>query len=101
MDHTIDMPFYEYQSMQNSGCTHCKDGFDALQKISDPPVEVCPKCGSAVRRVISAPNLAKSSPSLDPKNIEKHGFTQYKKSGKGTYEKTAGSGPRTISKDQL
>ena len=95
------MPFYEYRNAENEGCPHCSHGFDALQKISDPVIEQCPECGVAVRRVISAPNLAKPSPSLDAKNIEKHGFTQYKKSGKGTYEKTAGTGPRTISKDQF
>lgn len=95
------MPFYEYRSVDEKGCSHCLTGFETLQKISDPAIKVCPRCENAVRRVISAPNLARSSPSLDPKNIEKHGFTQYKKSGKGTYEKTAGKGPRTITKDQF
>ena len=99
MDHTIAMPFYEYQSTPDRGCDHCTEGFAVLQKISEPAIEQCPECGHAVQRVISAPNLAKPSPSLDPKNIEKHGFTQYKKSGKGTYEKTAGKGPRTITRD--
>jgi len=93
------MPFYEYQSTGNQSCDQCAAGFDVLQKISDPVISQCPQCGARVRRVISAPNLAKSSPSLDPKNIEKHGFTQYRKSGKGTYEKTAGKGPRTITRD--
>jgi hypothetical protein len=29
-------------------------------------------------------------------NLEKKGFTQYKKIGKGAYEKTAGKGPSHI-----
>ena len=31
--------------------------------------------------------------------LEKHGFTQYRKSGKGVYEKSAGKGPAIISDD--
>ncbi len=59
----------------------------------------CPDCGKPVRRVVSTASLAKPSPSLDEKNIEKHGFTQYRKSGTGQYEKTAGKGPKTITRD--
>jgi hypothetical protein len=32
-------------------------------------------------------------------NLEKHGFTQYRKAGGGYYEKTAGEGPRVIKRD--
>jgi hypothetical protein len=32
-------------------------------------------------------------------HLAKHGFTQYRKVGKGKYEKTAGKGPSTISDD--
>jgi hypothetical protein len=52
-----------------------------------------------VERVLSAPNLTKSDTSLNTDNLEKHGFTQYRKSGKGVYEKTAGKGPNVISGD--
>ena len=93
------MPIYEYRSKNLDGCAHCNESFEVFQKLSDAELSNCPQCGSAVRKVISAPNLASPSPSLDPKNLEKHGFTQYRKSGKGTYEKTAGKGPRTITKD--
>lgn len=37
---------------------------------------------------------------LSPKNLAQHGFTQYRKSGDGFYEKTAGEGPQVISADQ-
>jgi putative FmdB family regulatory protein len=40
------MPTYEYE------CTACKHRFEQFQKFSDPPVDTCPECGSAVRRVI-------------------------------------------------
>ena len=93
------MPIYEYQSV-GDGCEYCSARFDRLQKISDAPLESCPHCEGKVERLISAPNLGNSGPSLSPDNIEKHGFTQYKKSGDGVYEKTAGKGPRTIHRDQ-
>lgn len=91
------MPIYEYRPVNQSACIFCMNGFDRLQKISDPPVQSCPKCGQPVRRQISAPNLGKSDSSvLDRNNLEKHGFTRYEKAEKGVYEKTAGKGPNII-----
>ncbi len=93
------MPIYEYQPKFEKGCNFCSEGFELMRKISEPKLRVCPQCGVEVERIISAPNLAKSGPSLKPGNLEKHGFTQYRKSGKGVYEKTAGKGPNVISGD--
>lgn len=46
------MPIYEYQ------CPDCGHRFDALQKFSDEPIRVCPKCAADhVRKLISAPAL--------------------------------------------
>ncbi len=42
------MPTYEYK------CLECGHRFDAFQKMSDAPLEVCPKCGGKVKRVIGA-----------------------------------------------
>lgn len=43
------MPFYEYR------CDACDHGFEALQKISDAPLETCPVCHeTALRKLISA-----------------------------------------------
>ena len=42
------MPTYEYS------CDSCGNDFEVFQKMSDEPVHVCPKCGQAVRRVLSA-----------------------------------------------
>jgi putative FmdB family regulatory protein len=47
------MPIYEYRPIQ-SGCSFCGRGFDVLQKISDQPLQNCPKCSAQVRRVISS-----------------------------------------------
>jgi len=47
------MPIYEYRPISD-GCSYCKIGFDALQKMSEPPLKVCPKCGAAVQRIFSS-----------------------------------------------
>lgn len=43
------MPIYEYR------CTNCGHELDALQKVSEPPLTVCPSCNeSALVKKISA-----------------------------------------------
>jgi putative FmdB family regulatory protein len=93
------MPIYEYRSTGEFNCSFCSKGFERLAKISDSVLTQCPECGNKIKRVLSAPNLSKPSPSLERSNLEKHGFTQYRKSSKGVYEKTAGTGPNVISSD--
>ena len=94
------MPIYEYRPTGKAHCAFCADGFEILRKISEAKLGSCPECGAAVERVISAPNVGGAvGPSLDPSNIEKHGFTQYRRAGKGVYEKTAGKGPKVITDD--
>jgi putative FmdB family regulatory protein len=45
------MPLYEYE------CDACHHRFEVIQKYSDPPVETCPKCGSAVQKLLSSPAI--------------------------------------------
>lgn len=45
------MPLYEYQ------CDQCAHRFEVIQKFSDPPVDVCPKCGGAVKKLLSSPAI--------------------------------------------
>lgn len=43
------MPIYEYQ------CNDCEHKFEALQKMSDEPLEECPTCGKpSLRKLVSA-----------------------------------------------
>ncbi|QOC21125.1 zinc ribbon domain-containing protein [Wenzhouxiangella sp. AB-CW3] len=94
------MPFYEYTSTDESDCPQCAGTFTILQHISDSALSTCPCCGQPVRRVISAPNLVgHPGDDLKPSKIEEAGFTQYRKIGKGVYEKSAGKGPGIISAD--
>lgn len=91
------MPIYEYAAIA-CGCVHCQAHFDVLQKLTESPLTHCPNCGAAVRRLISVPNVATgNSGLLKEAHAEKHGFTQYRRAGKGMYEKAYGKGPRYIS----
>jgi putative FmdB family regulatory protein len=45
------MPLYEYQ------CDSCGHRFEVIQKYSDPPVAVCPKCGGTVHKLLSSPAI--------------------------------------------
>lgn len=43
------MPIYEYT------CTKCKHSLEALQKMSDPPLQKCPDCGkNGLAKLVSA-----------------------------------------------
>ena len=45
------MPVYEYE------CTPCHVVYEVRQGLHDAPLEICPRCGNGVSRLISAPNL--------------------------------------------
>lgn len=45
------MPLYEYR------CLQCNSAFEFLQKVSDPPLKECPKCGGTLKKVLSPPTL--------------------------------------------
>lgn len=40
------MPTYEYE------CDRCGARFEALQRMSDAPLERCPQCGGAAHRLL-------------------------------------------------
>ena len=93
------MPFYEYQASSETACDTCREAFTRLEKLDARPLEQCPDCGAPIRRVISAPHVVSGQAHrLSESNIEKHGFTQYRRAGGGVYEKTAGKGPKEIRK---
>jgi predicted nucleic acid-binding Zn ribbon protein len=96
------MSMYVYQVIEADGSEG--EIFEVLQSMSEPALTKHPETGQPVRRLLGLPNVAgknsdmKIKSNLSASNLERHGFTQYKKSGKGTYEKTAGDGPNVISK---
>lgn len=93
------MPYYEYIAENpEAGCDFCSQPVTLLQKLSDPPMERCPYCAQPTRRLISAPGRVGSVIGAAPgeREIAKAGFTQYRKSESGVYEKTVGDGPDLI-----
>ncbi len=95
------MPIFDYRSIDESAaCDYCRNGFEHLEKLNADPLSECPKCAAPISKQLSAPALAMGGAHLQKeKKIGDAGFTQYKKIGKGVYEKTAGKGPGIISAD--
>ncbi|MFO7870910.1 MAG: zinc ribbon domain-containing protein [Kiritimatiellia bacterium] len=81
------MPIYEYEPADpGKSCAYCRAGFESMRKISDPPLEKCPQCGSPVRKLVSAPSVGSSESGLDDR-AKNAGFHKLKRLGKGEYEK--------------
>ena len=45
------MPIYEYK------CQSCGERYEKLQKYSDAPCKKCPRCGGALKKLISSPAI--------------------------------------------
>ena len=45
------MPLYEYE------CDKCAHRFEVIQQYKDAPIDVCPKCGSTVKKLFSSPAI--------------------------------------------
>lgn len=45
------MPLYEYK------CDECGEVFEVVQKVSDPPLKICIKCGGQVSKMLSSPAI--------------------------------------------
>lgn len=98
------MPTYVYEYINDDGSGG--ETFELIQRISETPLTQHPENGRPIRRIIQPPfiggswsesGMAKSV--KDDKKLERLGFTKYVKAGDGVYEKRAGKGPQTISKD--
>lgn len=84
------MPIYEYAPLSGR-CEKCSGRFECVQRIADERLTRCPTCGQPCERQISAVALG-GKYSMTQSKIEQSGLTQYKKSGDGVYERTAGKG---------
>lgn len=45
------MPLYEYK------CLTCGSSLEVLQKVNEPRLKKCPKCGGPLKKVLSPPTL--------------------------------------------
>ena len=99
------MPVYVYEvvNADDSGGAQ----FEVTQRIVEKPLTVHPETGEPVRRVIQPVFIGGSwsdgsmhKKMKDNKKLGELGFTKYVKSGDGVYEKHAGKGPQTITRDR-
>lgn len=90
------MPIYEYEH-NCEHCGECSKRIEVLQSMNELPLTRCPTCRQPCHRVLSAfATITNEKARLSPRNLERHGFTQYKRAGGGYYEKTCGKGPNVI-----
>jgi putative FmdB family regulatory protein len=77
------MPTYVYRAVDsNSSCSHCRLGFETIQKISEPSLTRCPKCKNAIDRLLFAPAVViKGSPIAETERKIK----EYEKEGKWSH----------------
>lgn len=83
------MPIYEYEP-DGHDCLMCDGRVAVIQGVNDEPLKYCPDCGLEVRRVISKASFKLSKGNFD--SAAKKGFTTFRKTEKGVYEKIAGEG---------
>ena len=95
------MPIYTYEIINDDGSEG--ETFQVERRVNDPPLERHPNTGQPVRRVYKPVHVAgfgsdlNNKTLLSDKNLEKQGFTAYRRNGKGFYERTAGKeGPDHI-----
>jgi putative FmdB family regulatory protein len=88
------VPIYEYEHVEKENLT-CEDPIEVIQSMSEEPLTACPECGKPVRRIISKASFAIGI-NMSPEATAKQGFTTYRKTGHGTYEKAGGEGPDTL-----
>jgi putative FmdB family regulatory protein len=77
------MPTYEYKALDpKKSCNQCRSGFEVIQRITEPPLTLCPKCKHAIHRILFAPTvLIKGSPFTETEKKIK----EYEKEGKWSH----------------
>ncbi len=79
------MPIYEYQAKDpDSSCRFCGDGFEVLQGINEKPRRACPRCGRAVKKVVSRCHAAVIGPDTNSLEVERR-VKEYERTGKWSH----------------
>ena len=84
------MPVYEYEP-DDRDCLMCEGRVSVIQGVNEEHLKYCPWCGLDVKRVISRASFKVGTQST-PEQAAAKGFTTFKKSEKGVWEKLAGEG---------
>ncbi|WDP88965.1 MAG: zinc ribbon domain-containing protein [Desulfobacter sp.] len=83
------MPVYEYQ------CKECGHIEEAFQKISEPPLEICPQCKGSLKKLISQSSFHLKGSGW---YVTDYGGAKSGTNSGGTKEKTASKSENTASK---
>lgn len=81
------MPIYLYKASDvKHSCDRCREGFEQIRKLSDPPLAACSACGAPVKKCFSPPTVGRSQSAFDDR-AKSAGFHKLKRRDKGAYEK--------------
>lgn len=80
------MPIYQYELVEGE-CKVCGGRFELRRPVGRPPLEKCPLCKKAVRKVIAPVSSPRITRPLSISDAKKAGFTVLQRVDKGTYEK--------------
>ena len=84
------MPVYEYEP-DDRDCLMCEGRISVIQGIREEALKLCPWCGLEVKRVVSRASFKVATDS-SPDAAAAKGFTTFKRTEKGVWEKLAGEG---------
>ncbi|MCC7125853.1 MAG: zinc ribbon domain-containing protein [Acidobacteria bacterium] len=86
------MPLYEYQ------CDACGHRFEVIQKFSDAPIEVCPKCGGSVQKLLSSPAIQFKGSGWYITDYARSGSSEASKAAPGKTDSSSSSGSESGTK---
>ena len=96
------MPLYAYRPTSSQTCEMCDGGFELIQRMNEDRLTECPHCGHPCERLLSRVSFSSSTPTkpnMSNSNLERLGFTQYRRNRDGTYRKSFGKGPDKVTKN--
>lgn len=88
------MPLYEYQ------CRQCGARTEALQRMDDPPMELCEACGGELRRLLSSPSFQFKGSGWYVTDYARKGSPEGGKKAVGNGASAGGSAEKGSSGDQ-
>lgn len=90
------LPIYEYELDEDQPeCQICTGRFEVLQEITEGALTLCPGCGLPCHRIVSRATF-KVQKGGDAQKAADKGFTTWRRSKKGEWEKVAGPGVDAI-----
>jgi putative FmdB family regulatory protein len=84
------MPIYEYEP-DDRDCFICENKLEILQGINDDALKLCPYCGMGICKRVSRAGF-KVTKYHGAEHAGQKGFTTYKRSEYGVWEKIGGEG---------